>query len=391
MPILRNRKGAHRRLHGHGTENRIEVRRAPRGAAFGEHLLDAIVHVARDLTINPAKLARGELIGVALGEPFGLEPENVQRPGVLEEAETEAEPCEENRYEDDESEGHGVLVLVVGVTQEAERRADEVRGSRNCVTGADVPRLADETRVHDAEIVVQRANVAEAFVLVGWIAFEALQVGGDRIELRGVETFGRAGRHPGPVGVETDRGAGTLRQLARERVVEDADADDGPRGRLRHVVLDRTDDDAVDAPAEDPRVVANPAVERVGDDRVASELEIVDAARLVEPHLSDDASGLIHREHRVELLVGRDRVVVLAERHSDLVLRFGGDLLRRCAGLRQVRPYVLIERGNDERDGTPARIVAKVRRHDLAVAGERLTHRAHARAIEHGRREEQDE
>jgi len=39
-------------------------------------------------------------------------------------------------------------------------------------------------------------------------------------------------------------------------------------------VFDGADDDAVDAPAEHPRIVANPAVQRVGDDRVAAELEM---------------------------------------------------------------------------------------------------------------------
>jgi len=77
---------------------------------------------------------------------------------------------------------------------------------------------------------VQGANVAETLFLVCRIRVEAFQIGRDGVELSRVESLGRTGRDPGPIRIEADRGAGALGQLARERVVEDADSDDAPAG-----------------------------------------------------------------------------------------------------------------------------------------------------------------
>ena len=56
-------------------------------------------------------------------------------------------------------------------------------------------------------------------------------------------------------------------------------ADHGAERRLTDLVLDGTRDDARDAPAPHPRVVAEEAVERVEDRGVAAELELRDTPR----------------------------------------------------------------------------------------------------------------
>jgi hypothetical protein len=156
-------------------------------------------------------------------------------------------------------------------------------------------------------------------------------------------------------------------------------------------VLDGAGHDAVDAPAEHPRIVAHPAVQGVGDDRVAAELEVFDAARLIEPDLADDASGLVDGEDGVELLLGRDRVELLAQGRLDLLSRIARDLVDRPARFGQVRADVFVERGDDERNGPLAGVVAQVRRDDLAVARERFAHGADAGTVVHARGQKEHE
>ena len=68
--------------------------------------------------------------------------------------------------------GTACLSLSSALSQKAERRSDEVRGARHRVAGAEIPRFADEARVNDAELVVDRAHVAKALLLVRRIAVE---------------------------------------------------------------------------------------------------------------------------------------------------------------------------------------------------------------------------
>src|SRR5262249_11567556 len=52
---------------------------------------------------------------------------------------------------------------------------------------------------------------------------------------------------------------------------------------------------------------------------------------------------------------------------------------------------LIVERRHEERNGSLARVIAEVRRDDLAVAGECLAHRANARAVVHAGRQKQSE
>ena len=162
---------------------------------FASDLFHPLVQGAGDLAVDAAKLARRELVGASLGEPVGLDPKHVERPRVLDEGEADAERGESERDEHDEAERHRLLVLGVEVVQKSPRRADEVRRARHRVPRAEVPRFADEARVDDAQIAVQRAHVAEALLFVRRIALDTLQIRRDRIELRGVEPLGGAGRN----------------------------------------------------------------------------------------------------------------------------------------------------------------------------------------------------
>ena len=113
------------------------------------------------------------------------------------------------------------------------------------------------------------------------------------------------------VGVEADRGAGALGDGAGEGVVDDLGADDGADRLALRLVLDGAGDDAVDAALPDPGVVADPAVERVGDAGVAAELPVL---VVLEADAGDDAAVGVDGPERVELEVGGHVAGELAER-----------------------------------------------------------------------------
>src|SRR6185503_1058714 len=143
------------------------------------------------------------------------------------------------------------------------------------VAGAEVPGLAGHARVDDAEALADDADLAPALLLVVLVSVEELQIPRDLVEVRLVEALGRAGRDARPVGVEADGRAGPLGDAAGEEVVDDLGADDGADRLAAGLLLDRAGHDPVDAAPPHPGVVADPAVQRVGDARVAAELPVL--------------------------------------------------------------------------------------------------------------------
>src|SRR5690606_27262459 len=124
------------------------------------------------------------------------------------------------------------------------------------------------------------AHLAAALRRVVLVLLEIAEIAHDLIELARVEALRGARGGALPADVERDGRAGARRELAREAIVDDARPDDGAGGDRTEVVLDRPRDHAVRA-IEDQRVVADVAVERVGHDRVAAELEVLHAGGLV--------------------------------------------------------------------------------------------------------------
>src|SRR5690606_26965831 len=114
--------------------------------------------------------------------------------------------------------------LIVGFREHRERRVEEVRLARDRVSGTQIPRLAGQTRVDDAEIA-EVADLARTLLLVALVAFEAPEVVRDGVETRGVETLGRARGDARGRREEADRGPRPARELPREGIVDRAKAD----------------------------------------------------------------------------------------------------------------------------------------------------------------------
>lgn len=389
--VARERERAHRGLLRDRPEHALEVRGLARAAALHRDLLDAVVDVGRDLSIDREELAGRHRVDVALREPRGLLAERGQRARVLEEREQQPEQRHQRAEPRDDGVVHRLLVEVVRLLDEAERAPEQRRGAAHRVARAELPRLAGDARVHHAQVVPEDPRVGAPLGLVALVGREPGQIARDGVELTRVEALGGGRRHAGVRGVERDRGAGALRQLARVRVVEDAGADDRAGGRLRRIGLDGARHDLVQAAVEHPGVVAHPAVQRVGDQRVPAELEVEVAGDLIEPHLRDDPAVLVDREQRGEPQLGRELLVDAAQQLLGLLLRVRREFVGRGGRLAERGAQLGVEREVDQRRRALARVVLHVPGDDLRVAVEPLAHHALRRPVVHRRADVQRE
>jgi hypothetical protein len=132
--------------------------------------------------------------------------------------------------------------------------------------------------------------------------------------------------------VKGDRGARALDELASETIVDGASADDGAGRQGREIVLHRSCDDAIGA-IENQGIVAHVAVQGVGNDGVAAELEILATARLLVAEVGNHAAVLIDRKDGIERVFLGDLRVHALERAEQALARFVRNLGVRRARL----------------------------------------------------------
>src|SRR5690606_56833 len=236
----RHGEGAHLRLGRQLTQHLLEVRGAAGVTALGRDLVHALVHVRGDPPVHATELARLQLVDLAGSELLRLAAEHLQRPRVLEEREQETERQSRQGHAARDGNVRLLLVPVVRLLEEVEGRRDEVREPPD-----DVPRLQGigltrEPRVLDPQATAPHlADPAAALLLVVLVFAEAGEVADDLIEVAPIEALGGPGGRAVPVHVEGDRRPRPLAQLAREPIVDDARAHDGPRRHRADLVLDR--------------------------------------------------------------------------------------------------------------------------------------------------------
>ena len=97
---------------------------------------------------------------------------------------------------------------------------------------------------------------------------------------------------------------------------------------------------------------AHEAVQRVGNDRIATELEVLHAARLLVAGMGDDATVLVDEEDGVEALILRNRRGDLVQARERGRARLFGDLALRRAGVCERLRNVAVDRELDEVRGS---------------------------------------
>ena len=193
-------------------------------------------------------------------------------------------------------------------------------------------------------------DLGVASVGVGLVGREVGELRRGLVHRRGVEAVLERRGDALAVRVEGDVGARAVRDVLRERGVDGLEPDDGAGRGLRDVELHGARDDAVHLAAEDPRVVAEEAVQSVEHGGVAAELHVL--RRHVEAVLADDAAVAIDGEEGVFLVVGGELVGDGVERALRGVLRAARHgVLAACARRARLAPPCRRSRRGARRGG----------------------------------------
>ena len=159
-------------------------------------------------------------------------------------------------------------------------------------------------------------------------------------------------------------------------------------GGLRDVELHGARDDAVHLAAEDPGVVAEEAVERVEDGRVAAELHVLGRAVEAELARRRDRRDRPRRERPLCSRRGASRRSALSARFAASFAGARDLVLAVRADERVLDP--LVDRADEERVEAAARVDLELPADDLAVARELLVHRDRVAPVVLADREEDD-